>query len=187
MKNILLKPLNNEKGLALILAVLILTVLTVAAMSSIISTRLQVRSSGTDKVYKETFYAADAGLEYAKEQLRHEFLNANGSWSNVIGSAGSTYQDGIVYDSNVTLGSGLYEKNFDIIIWKGKDFVNTNYMWVRIEAYDAEGIEAAVENMLYPEPGARLPLSYHSQEGAGSSKHSTEVEYAKVQMTSTTF
>ena len=56
--------LNNEKGSALIIAVVFLMVLTVIGIFATKTSTLEVQISGNDKISKMVFYAADSGIHY---------------------------------------------------------------------------------------------------------------------------
>lgn len=199
MKRVFCGPFTNERGLALILAVLILTVLTVAALSGINTARLHVVSTGSDKVFKETFYVADAGLSYAMELLRADYneTGADYGWDDELaGATGYTVNTGVYRVADLPIGpntTGNPQKTVDIIIWNnlgdpsGTPTTDLDeYIWVQVDAFDPEGIVSSISALL--EGGIdNLPLDYHAQEGAGSSKHSVSQEIKAVDTTQITF
>jgi type IV pilus assembly protein PilX len=60
---------RSEKGAALIVALLLLLVLTVLALSLINTSTFEIGISGNEKTRLEAFYAAEAGIQMALSQL----------------------------------------------------------------------------------------------------------------------
>lgn len=61
--------LREEKGVALIIALLMLLVLTLIGISSISTTTFETSISGNERVRADAFYAAEAGIQVAINQL----------------------------------------------------------------------------------------------------------------------
>ena len=61
--------LRNEKGVALIIALLILLVLTLIGISAINTTTFETSISGNERVGTDAFYAAEAGIQIGLNQL----------------------------------------------------------------------------------------------------------------------
>jgi len=61
--------LRNEKGFALIIALLILLVLTLIGISAINTTTFETSISGNERVGTDAFYAAEAGIQIGLNQL----------------------------------------------------------------------------------------------------------------------
>jgi hypothetical protein len=61
--------LKNEQGVALVIALLMLLVLTLIGISSITSTTFEANISGNERVGTEAFYTAEAGVQEAINQL----------------------------------------------------------------------------------------------------------------------
>jgi Na+-transporting methylmalonyl-CoA/oxaloacetate decarboxylase gamma subunit len=66
MENIIL---TNKKGVALIIALLMLLVLTLIGISSISTTTFETSISGNERVKTDAFYAAEAGIQVGINQL----------------------------------------------------------------------------------------------------------------------
>jgi Tfp pilus assembly protein PilX len=64
-KNILI----NEKGVALIIVLLMLLILTLIGISAISTTTFETNISGNERVGTNAFYAADAGVQMGLNQL----------------------------------------------------------------------------------------------------------------------
>jgi len=54
---------DNEKGMVLSVALLLLAILTLLGSAAIVSTRTEVQLAGNWNAHTRTFYAAEAGLE----------------------------------------------------------------------------------------------------------------------------
>jgi len=60
---------SNEKGVALIVALLLLLVVTLIGVNSISTTTFEVSISGNERVGTDAFYAAEAGTQVAVNQI----------------------------------------------------------------------------------------------------------------------
>jgi Tfp pilus assembly protein PilX len=61
--------LREEKGVALVIALLMLLILTLIGISSIGTTTFETSISGNERVRTDAFYAAEAGIQVAINQL----------------------------------------------------------------------------------------------------------------------
>ncbi len=61
--------LNNQRGSALIIALLMLVVLTLIGISATTTTTFELQISGNDKLYKRSFFAADGGTSAGSELI----------------------------------------------------------------------------------------------------------------------
>jgi Tfp pilus assembly protein PilX len=61
--------LREEKGVVLIIALLMMLVLTLIGISSIGTTNFETSISGNERVRMDAFYAAEAGIQVAIDQL----------------------------------------------------------------------------------------------------------------------
>ncbi len=90
--------LKNEKGVALIIALIMLLVLTLIGLSAVSTTTHETKIAGNERVYNNAFYAADGGIEnFRGRASTGEFIYGvatSGSYSVGIGEATSnvTYQ-----------------------------------------------------------------------------------------------
>ena len=62
-------PLNNNRGSALVVALLMLVVLTLIGISATTTTTFELQIAGNDKLYKRAFYAADGATEMGGELI----------------------------------------------------------------------------------------------------------------------
>ncbi len=82
MKNY--KIMRNEKGITLVVALLILAALTLLGTAAIFATTTDLRISSNFRQAGETFYAAEAGAEYGVNRLRAALKIIGGDTSSVI-------------------------------------------------------------------------------------------------------
>ena len=65
--------LKNEKGSALILALLILVLLTLMGISATTTSTVEVQMAGSEKFYEMAFYSAESGWQRALNWLDDQF------------------------------------------------------------------------------------------------------------------
>lgn len=58
-------PLSDNRGAVLVIALMLLAVLTILGIAALNTTTTEIRISGNEKVYKEAFYNAEAGIAYS--------------------------------------------------------------------------------------------------------------------------
>jgi len=80
---------NNQKGIALVIALVMLLVLTLVGLSAISMTSFEANISGNQRVYNLAFYTADGGVENFRGRVSGgEFIysaDATGSYEVNIG------------------------------------------------------------------------------------------------------
>ncbi len=86
--------LKNEKGVALVIALIMLIVLTLIGISSISSSVFETKISGNERVGSSTFYAAEGGVYVGISRIPD--INA---YSGAIGTD-ETYRSGKLTDSS---------------------------------------------------------------------------------------
>ena len=60
---------NNKRGSALVIALLMLVVLTLIGISATTTTTFELQIAGNDKLFKRAFYAADGATEMGGELI----------------------------------------------------------------------------------------------------------------------
>jgi len=117
--------LKEEKGVAIILALLMLVVLTLIGISAISTTSFEAGISGNERMRTDAFYASEAGIQVAANQIPD---NTNPIPKTKI-KEGSYYWSGGAKDegSPKSLASlGLFRKAGFDSSWEFKRFqVNT--------------------------------------------------------------
>jgi Tfp pilus assembly protein PilX len=71
---------RNQRGNALVIALLMLACLTLLGIASLMTSTVELQVSGSDRVAKTAFYAADGGTEMASELLEQNIEER--SWSD---------------------------------------------------------------------------------------------------------
>jgi Tfp pilus assembly protein PilX len=88
------KPLNSEKGIALVSVILIMSTLVLLGSTAVIMTSTDLKISGNYKLSEQAFYAAEAGVEEARARMRSGAASpitdghpTQTAWSAFIGDA----------------------------------------------------------------------------------------------------
>ena len=83
--NKFISNLKNEKGSALILALLILVLLTLMGISATTTSTIEVQMAGSEKFYEMAFYAAESGWQRALNWLDDQYpgVTDNLVWDDV--------------------------------------------------------------------------------------------------------
>ena len=63
--------MRNNRGAVLIIALLVMTALSVIGVMSVITSSTEVKISGNAKFAKQTFYSADAGIEHVRGIIKN--------------------------------------------------------------------------------------------------------------------
>jgi len=87
MKDIF-SPLTNDKGSALILALLILVLLTLMGISATTTSTIEVQMAGNEKFYEMAFYTAESGWQRALNWLDDQYpgVTQNLVWDGATGT-----------------------------------------------------------------------------------------------------
>ncbi len=117
MKNYL-KPLNNESGMVLLLAMLIMSALILLGTTAVMESQTDLRISGNYKTSAIAFYAAEAGVEEARARLKGDFTPSgsmivdssptNPDWTSSMSSLQSTLTYTVNIQHKTSGGNVLY-------------------------------------------------------------------------------
>src|SRR3989338_6441996 len=100
--------LNNEKGVILVISLLILALLLGAGVGAIVSTQTDLKTSSNLKTATMAFYIAEAGVERAKSEISGS-TTFNSALAGADGSKSNTSDNGILsFGSSVYFGGGTY-------------------------------------------------------------------------------
>ena len=85
------KPLKNQNGIAFVIALLMLLVLTLIGVASVSLSSFETNIAGNERLYNLAFYAADGGIENFRGQVTsgmfiYSAINT-GSYQVTIGGA----------------------------------------------------------------------------------------------------
>jgi len=67
--------LNNEKGVALVMVLLILTVVTILGLALMGLTLNNMKMSSSDRTYQSTYYIAESGVTYTLDKMNKNIVN----------------------------------------------------------------------------------------------------------------
>jgi Tfp pilus assembly protein PilX len=98
---IAMKMLTNERGIVLVISLLTIVLLIGAGAAAIVSTQIDLRTSGNLGSGSRTFYIAEAGVNHARSELQ----NRNGAMGFNQAMQASA---GTIIASNSSFGGGAY-------------------------------------------------------------------------------
>jgi Tfp pilus assembly protein PilX len=144
-----LNALNNERGMALVISMLMLIMVTTLGLTSIMATSTEVLLGRNKRVTAETLYAAEAGIQHALQALK-------GQNFDMVAAANVGQQWLTVNDFNDIVGL-----EYNIRVSKTSDsgkVAATNNLFVTSTAIHTSGgaktIEAEISN-----PALTLPVN----------------------------
>ena len=111
--------LGNQKGMALVIVMVILLVVTLVGISSIFSSVYETQIAGNDRLGQAAFYAAVGGAEVGISNLP-----GTGSYSGTFPSDES-YRSGKVTDpgpQNLLYKGTIQNRGDDVTMWEYKRF-----------------------------------------------------------------
>ncbi|MEW6327311.1 MAG: pilus assembly PilX N-terminal domain-containing protein [Thermodesulfobacteriota bacterium] len=100
------KIIKNEKGIALITALLFLMVLTVLGTTAVVISSTDIKIGGNYRLSKQAFYDAEAGIQYAIKNIENGLISESLILPSNLGDSVAvsyTVPDGFYFDSNITL------------------------------------------------------------------------------------
>lgn len=186
--------LNNEKGSVIVAAVMILALLTIIGFAATNMSTTELKVSTNSLLYERAFYAAEAGLQHAKESLRAPFVVQNkaqlasggtGDWSFALDGSLAGFNAAADDPDDDLPGvpivpwiqqDTLSGVRYSVRIWDNDDDGNpTNdidgLIWVRADAEDRiRGGRCSIEELVEGTSTSGETGGYTAQEGAGSGK-----------------
>ncbi|HZT93523.1 MAG TPA: pilus assembly PilX N-terminal domain-containing protein [Gaiellaceae bacterium] len=98
------RRLQDESGIALVMALAIILVLTVLVTATLAFTSSNSRDASLKQAGQSAYALAEAGLSQAKAQLYQHYYNSSG---NNYDSSGNAINNGTVYSSTWFTGAGI--------------------------------------------------------------------------------
>jgi Tfp pilus assembly protein PilX len=92
-----LTTVDNQRGSALVVALLMLVVLTLLGIAAITTSTTEVEISGNEKLSKMAFYGADAGTETGCELLEQNIDQRNWTDNSILPNANVAVMNGSFY------------------------------------------------------------------------------------------
>lgn len=187
--------IQNQRGSALITALIVLTLLTILGLAATNTSMLETMIASTEKTHAEAFYAAEGGIEHLRRNFKSIFVDKNtaklaagqepdwdfaldGSQSGVSAATAANYAGGAVWITGGDLGSRYL---YTVRVWDNDDGGTAGnehrddtdgIIFMRAEAQVPDGGFAAIEITLSGGASAGEPLSgYNAQEGGGVGKN----------------
>ena len=90
---ILFKPMQNESGVIIVVALLVMVILTLIGISSTTTTSLDLQVAASDKFHKMAFYNADSGTSVAPKLISKTVDNNDAVTGDDLGTKISYIQD----------------------------------------------------------------------------------------------
>ncbi len=179
--------LNSEKGSVIVAAVMILALLTIIGFAASNMSTTELNISTNSLLYEKAFYAAEAGLQHAKESLRAPFVVNNqaqlasggtGDWSFALINAADDPNDDL---PGVPIVRWIQEDSlngvrYTVRIWDNNDgngptADDDGLIWVRADAWEpVRGGRCSIVELVRGSSTSGGTSGYTAQEGLGSGK-----------------
>lgn len=185
-----LSILRNNNGAVLVIALLIMAVLSLIGAAATMTSSIEIQISGNQKVGKQAFYAADAGVEHITGILQSLFVEQNAAkiaanqapdWDfALLGRDGTSpatdtnYAGGTTWISNANLGN---DKSYSVRVWNNSDAGDTTndddrLIYARSDGSGPVGSSSSIEVVLEGGvTGQDTITGYTAQAGAGAGKN----------------
>lgn len=185
--------LNNDRGSVIVAALMILALLTIIGFAATNMSSTELNISTNSLLYERAFYAAEAGLDRAKESLRAPFVVQNkakiasggeGDWSFALdGTAGfptpSVDPELGVPAVDLIAADNLNGVSYRVRFWDNDDenpgpqdysTDSDGLVYVRADAWGPRGGRCSIEELVEGSSTGGAISGYTAQEGAGSGK-----------------
>jgi hypothetical protein len=192
---------GNEQGMVLIVALVMLSLMTIIGVAATNTASTETMIAGVEKRNTRTFYSAEAGVEYAMALLESRFLAGNRAkmatnnlpdWDFALApdsaagvaassyagegypdSSGRTYTAGAPWLNDYAIDSASTVK---VHVWNNQDggsAVNDldGRVWVRSDATGRDGSRSSVMVLMAGTMSSSTVSDYAAQEGGGSGKN----------------
>ena len=181
--------ISNQKGAALVIAMMVMLVATLIGIYSINMSSIDTKIAGNERMLSTTFFASDGGIEHFKSLIGPMLVNAN--QGNLATSATTIEWDFLLDGSSEVLwidrdmGGG---RRYQVYVRNNNDGGGVTddtdgFIWVRSVEKKCNEVGCIkrtpeIEVLLYANvDGAGAITGYSAQEGAGTGKNynSTDV------------
>jgi type IV pilus assembly protein PilX len=182
---------RNERGSVLVMALMVLTLLTIVAFTATRTSNIEIQISGNELLHQKYFFTADAGIARGIKDLEVPFVNANklrvrtrtqATWDFALtgildtdGDGQGRYEEGKVWISDAVL-SGV---RYNVTLWNNDDstemdeyFIDRDALiWLRADASGPRGGGSSVQILLQGDTTGESITGYTAQAGAGAGKN----------------
>jgi len=188
-----LSMMRNNKGAALVIALLVMMAASVVGVMSVTTSSIEVKISGNDNFAKQTFYAAEAAIENIRGVLKTQFVLRNAAriaarqtpnWDfallgpdpdNPTPATDTTYAGGTSWINNAAFGSYTYS----VRIWNNPTDPSASpindkdrLIYARADASGSGGSARSIEVILEGDvTGDQSVFGYSAQAGGGVGKN----------------
>lgn len=114
---------RNEKGMTLVLGLMIIMVLTLLGATAVMMTTTDLKITGNYRTGETAFYAAEAGIEEARGRLRKNAANpisdsmpATASWESYIGTAANAAAAFTDYQNGDSIATSLMQNSLEYVV-----------------------------------------------------------------------
>jgi len=146
----MLKRINNKRGSAIIMALVTITILLVLGMAVITLSMGTLTTNVADATTNDTYYAAEAGINSAIEQVKTEVVKYYAEMSKLDGNYTSLYDNffqGIASNSSSNFNEPDIQSMDTITTFSAGNFdegANTGDILISCEAIAADGTKYVV-------------------------------------------
>lgn len=181
--------LTEEKGAVLVVALIMLCLLTIISTAVSKTSSIETLISGAERDKRETFYAAEAGVDHVKGLMSSLFLNRNnlkiaqgqtpdwdfalnGSEPGVDPASGTTQSGGATWISNARLNAKI---SYNVRIWNNDDgggFTDDTdgIVFIRADASGVQGGSTSIEESIRGAVTGAAAITEYFQDYSNSSK-----------------
>lgn len=144
---IILGPLSNQGGFALVIALIMMAILSIIGIAALNTTSIELQISGNDRFEKQEFYATESGCRRGGQWLRNlqmavvdDYVDPNlmatykSAQNFNTGLGVHTVDQTVNPESN--LGNGNYHVQYNYDITETVDSANNRVQCVPIKGFD---------------------------------------------------
>jgi hypothetical protein len=195
-----IRMLNNEDGIVMIAAVMMLALLTIIGLSASRTSNIEMQIANNTMEHTRTFYAAEAGLAHAMKMLEDPFVAHNAdrvraaltaTWDFALNGTYHTAANDLDHYDGATLVSG-YDRNHNGAVWiRDQQIDSINYtvsvwnnvdagnvindedgmIFIQSDAVSPRGAHASIRVLLEGNTTGESVTGYTAQAGAGAGKN----------------
>ena len=118
MKTII-KPINNENGSAIVLALIILAVLTIIGISASTTSTIELKIVRNERIDQQNFYTAEASVYEGAQRIEQE---ANPEVQLIVGTTGYDWLNDNTIDFSITANWDVNDNSDPSLIDPGASF-----------------------------------------------------------------
>ena len=125
-----IKLINNEEGSVMVMALMVLSVLTIIGLSSSTTSTIELQIVRNERIYQRDFYIADSAWKYAAYWLEAKPKAPSKVNPSLLGDSGKVvrnFGDAVADDLNDNFADGTEDGKTDLIpFWYNVQYKNTS-------------------------------------------------------------